>query len=287
MTGSRRIRHVFAADNDRTVLEMLKVRLDLAGFNTHNARSGQDLMALMRTAQPTLMIVDQTLSDGPGLEFLAVITRNAPAPCPILLTGKTIAPADIQRGIGLGVQDCLLKPYSGATVLDRAARLLSQQEARLAPAPANSAVAGPKYVFVADSDRAVLEMLQTRLNLAGFKGGSSRAGDGLLQLMQTHRPVLMIVDQTLADGGGLDLLEKIDKMGGAPCPILLTGKTIAPEDARRGMTLGVRDCLIKPFSGAVVVDRVKRLLQPAPTAAPAPTPQTTVPAEADEDVLMI
>src|SRR5690349_1843276 len=94
---------IMVVDHDRTTLEMVQIRLDVAGFHPLAARSS--LAAL------------------PG--------RQTP---PVLLVGRNIAAEDVRVGVQLGVRDVLAKPYSGASVLERLTRMLKKG----APMPASS-----------------------------------------------------------------------------------------------------------------------------------------------------
>ena len=69
------------------------------------------------------------------------------------------------------------------------------------------------------------------------------------------------------------LLRAMAAMPGRPVPVLLVGRNLAAEDVRTGLELGVRDCLAKPFSGAVVLERLTRMLKRHATA---PTPARPV-----------
>lgn len=125
-------------------------------------------------------------------------------------------------------------------------------------------------VMLAESDRTVLELLQVRLDVAGYHTCAARTGEGALEVMKNSRPAALIVDLGLPDMSGLDLLQAlVARSGGAPFPILVTGKGLAPEHIRRAVGLGARDCMAKPFSGAEILERVARMLRPrAQCAAP-------------------
>jgi two-component system catabolic regulation response regulator CreB len=84
----------------------------------------------------------------------------------------------------------------------------------------------------------------------------------------------MILERNLPLMDGIGLLEAFAALPGSrPLPVLLVGRALAAEDVRRGVQLGVRDCLAKPFSGAVVLERLGRMLK---KAAPPPPPGRSV-----------
>lgn len=126
-------------------------------------------------------------------------------------------------------------------------------------------------IIVADSDRAVLELIQIRLDLAGYHVLVARDGPSALELLKNIRPAALVLDVALNGLNGFGVLQTILDRGGASYPILFMGRNLAADDVRRAVNFfGVRDCLVKPFSGADIVERVARLLR-APPRAPVQT----------------
>lgn len=134
-------------------------------------------------------------------------------------------------------------------------------------------------VLVADGDRAVSEMLQIRLDVAGYQPLAARSGVGVLEIMRNMRPAALVLDLAISEMDVFELLATLQKdRSRPPCPTLLIGKRLGIEEIKRAATLGVRACLVKPFSGADMLDRVARMLKPAPVAdlRPSPPPGTAV-----------
>lgn len=123
---------IMVADNDRAVLEMLQIRLDVAGYHAIAVRNGADAIDMLQSLRPTAMVMDLNLPDIDGFEFLhAVNTRPKSIPFPTLVIGRKMGIDDVKRAVSLGARDCMAKPFSGADILDRLTRML----ARAAAAP--------------------------------------------------------------------------------------------------------------------------------------------------------
>jgi DNA-binding response OmpR family regulator len=125
-------------------------------------------------------------------------------------------------------------------------------------------------IMVVDHDRTTLEMVQIRLDVAGFHPMAARSSRAALEVLETSRPDALILERNLPDMDGMALLRAMAAMPGRPVPVLLVGRNLAADDVRAGVALGVRDCLAKPFSGAVVLERLTRMLKrhgPAPPSA--------------------
>ena len=123
-------------------------------------------------------------------------------------------------------------------------------------------------ILVADGDRAVLEMLQIRLDVAGYVVSIARTGPAALDAIRTFRPAAVVMDLNLPEMNALEVLRTLNPQGGKmSTPILLIGRKLAIEDVKTAVGLGARDALAKPFSGADFLERVARLLRKPAMAA--------------------
>lgn len=75
---------------------------------------------------PDLIVLDIMLPDGSGLDFIAQLRRYSRVPV-LLLTGLT-TPEDVVRGLRLGGDDYLAKPYDFGVLLARVEALLRRAE---------------------------------------------------------------------------------------------------------------------------------------------------------------
>jgi two-component system catabolic regulation response regulator CreB len=115
-------------------------------------------------------------------------------------------------------------------------------------------------IVIGDSDRAVLELLQIRFDLAGYHACVARDAQGVLEQLRSVRPAALVIDMGIA---GLNAFDVLRTLGDPAYPILLMGRNMAADDVRRAVGLGVRDCLAKPFGAADALERVGRLLRAA------------------------
>ena len=117
-------------------------------------------------------------------------------------------------------------------------------------------------VMVVDPDRTTLEMVQIRLDVAGYHPLAARSSLTALEILKATRPDAVILERNLPMMDALGLLREMASLPGRQTPpVLLVGRNIAAEDVRVGVTLGVRDVLAKPFSGASVLERLTRMLK--------------------------
>jgi DNA-binding response OmpR family regulator len=116
---------VVVADTDRALLEMLQIRLDLAGYHTLAARNGVAALDLIRRTSPALVIFELRLPEIDGFGIIEeLLLHREPINFKSLAMSKQWGPSEIRRAAALGVRACVTKPFSGQDILERAAKLL-------------------------------------------------------------------------------------------------------------------------------------------------------------------
>lgn len=120
-------------------------------------------------------------------------------------------------------------------------------------------------IFIAEDDRAVLELIVTRLTIAGYDTRYGRTGGEALEGIRTCKPAAIILDINMP---GIDGFEVLQRLKASPAlsiiPVMVLTARNAPRDVKDALALGARDYLTKPFKDAVLLARVTRLLRPRP-----------------------
>jgi DNA-binding response OmpR family regulator len=124
-------------------------------------------------------------------------------------------------------------------------------------------------IFVAEDDRAVLDLILTRLTLAGYETAYGRDGWEALSGITAYRPAAIILDINMPNLDGFGVLERLRKMNPPSLtPVMVLTARHAPDDVRQALSLGARDFLAKPFEDAQLLARIARLLRPRPKLEP-------------------
>jgi two-component system response regulator ResD len=122
-------------------------------------------------------------------------------------------------------------------------------------------VASRGHILVVDDERAIRRLLRMYLTDAGFT--VAEAGDGRQALEQVRQGGidLVLLDLMLPEIDGLDVCRRIRESSALPVVIL----TARGDEAQRvtGLELGADDYVVKPFSPAEVVARVRAVLRRA------------------------
>ena len=112
-------------------------------------------------------------------------------------------------------------------------------------------------VVIVDDDFAVAQVNRAFVDAQpGFTVvAEAHTGEAALRAIEQHRPHLVLLDVYLPDLGGLDVLRRLRAAGNDVEVIAVTAARDL-ETVRRARLLGVRHYLVKPFSGASLVERL-------------------------------
>lgn len=117
-------------------------------------------------------------------------------------------------------------------------------------------------IFVADDDRAILELITTRLGLAGYQTSQARDGWEALEGIHASRPAAVVLDIGMPRLDGLGVLRHLRRTQTfASLPVMMVTARNTPMEVRSAMELGARDFLAKPFEDAQLLSRVARMLR--------------------------
>lgn len=121
-------------------------------------------------------------------------------------------------------------------------------------------------MLVVDDDDAIREMLASALAFAGFRVLTAANGATGLNEIGRHQPDIVILDVTLGDMDGFDLLHLLRAKGNRTPVLFLTARDTL-DDKLRGLALGGDDYVTKPFSITEVAARLDAVLRRAREAS--------------------
>jgi len=116
-------------------------------------------------------------------------------------------------------------------------------------------------ILVVEDDPLMLELITTRLDLAGFQTFYARNGREGLNRIQETRPDGLVLDINMPVMDGFAVLSHLKAYGGQCPPTLVLTARNKPEDVKTAIALGARDFLAKPFRDDQLIARVGRLVR--------------------------
>jgi len=101
---------VLVVDDDAKTVELVKLYLNRDGYKVITAYNGNDALTLAREAQPDLIVLDLMLPGMNGLDVCRILRKESDVPI-IMLTALT-TDDDRLKGLDLGADDYVTKPFS-------------------------------------------------------------------------------------------------------------------------------------------------------------------------------
>jgi DNA-binding response OmpR family regulator len=126
---------VLLVEDERRLRELVRSYLERAGFAVLSTESGAEAITLAASASPDLVVLDLGLPDVPGETVARELRGNGQVPI-LMLTAKT-AEEDRIRGLELGADDYVTKPFSPRELVLRVQAILRRGGPAAPPGPAS------------------------------------------------------------------------------------------------------------------------------------------------------
>jgi DNA-binding response OmpR family regulator len=138
---------VLLVEDERKLRELVRSYLERAGLTVLSTGSGAEAITMAASASPDLVVLDLGLPDVPGETVARELRAAGPTPI-LMLTAKT-AEEDRIRGLELGADDYVTKPFSPRELVLRVQAILR----RGAPATAQGVASYGGGMLVIDEQR--------------------------------------------------------------------------------------------------------------------------------------
>lgn len=108
---------ILVIDDEESVVELLRILLELKGYEVIKAYRAEDGLRKAYRTQPDLVLLDIMMPDMDGWEVCRRLRELSDVPI-IFLTARTDV-REIVRGLELGADDYVLKPYDNDELIAR------------------------------------------------------------------------------------------------------------------------------------------------------------------------
>ena len=118
---------ILAIEDDWTVRAVVEHTLGSAGHDVDAVPAVADGRERLAAGRYDLVLLDLNLPDGNGFDLLREIRRDHGTEVPVLVLSGMRQEDAVVRGLGLGADDYVTKPFSPPELLARVARCLGQR----------------------------------------------------------------------------------------------------------------------------------------------------------------
>ena len=122
--------------------------------------------------------------------------------------------------------------------------------------------AGP-VVLLVDDDAAIRRTVTSGLELEGFSVVGASGGRAALAAVETVAPAVVLLDMTMPDLDGLEVLRRL-RAAGDDVPVCVLSARDDVTDRVAGLEAGADDYVVKPFALEEVAARLHALLRRRP-----------------------
>ena len=117
---------ILVVDDEERMARFIRLNLEHDGFQVVEAYRGQEAMEKLRTTLPDLILLDIMMPDMDGFEVLKIVREVSDVPV-IMLTAKG-EEDDKVKGLELGADDYITKPFSPRELVSRIKAVLRRSE---------------------------------------------------------------------------------------------------------------------------------------------------------------
>lgn len=120
---------IYIVEDDVNIREIERYALKNSGYEVEEFGSGAQLFARMKKALPSLLLLDIMLPDENGLEILSAIRAGKEtAGIPIIMVTAKTSELDKVKGLDLGADDYITKPFGVMELISRVKALLRRTQ---------------------------------------------------------------------------------------------------------------------------------------------------------------
>jgi len=173
---------VLVVDDEHRYRDLLEMNLSRRGYRVLQAADGLTALNLVESAQPDLVVVDLMLPDIDGYEVCRRVREYSAVPI-IMLTARAEQTEKV-RGLQIGADDYVTKPFGAEELLARVDAVLRRS-------------AAPREVGAIDVGELHIDLAEHRVTLRGQEIDLSAGEYRLLQQLATNAGHVMVQEELL------------------------------------------------------------------------------------------
>ncbi|MEO5774721.1 MAG: phosphate regulon transcriptional regulator PhoB [Sphingomicrobium sp.] len=125
-------KRLLVVEDDRSIADLLKFHFSREGFTVTTTPDGEEALILIEEIKPDLVILDWMIEETSGIEVCRRLRRKADtATLPIIMLSAKGEEEDRVRGLDVGADDYVAKPFSPRELVARATALLRRSRPSL------------------------------------------------------------------------------------------------------------------------------------------------------------
>jgi len=114
-----------------------------------------------------------------------------------------------------------------------------------------------KVILLVEDEERILRFINISLRAAGYRVLTATTGEQALDLVQSQKPDMMLLDIFLPGMNGLDALRKLRTFSTMPVIVISARDSLGPQ----ALEFGANEFITKPFKPDDLIQRIRAILR--------------------------
>lgn len=114
---------ILIVDDEEKIRELIRLNLEVAGYNCDEAENGEEALRLVRDNNYNLVLLDIMLPNIDGYEVAETLVKDN---IPVIFLSAKDGTLDKVRGLKIGVEDYITKPFETIELLARVENVIKR-----------------------------------------------------------------------------------------------------------------------------------------------------------------
>ena len=124
---------IFIVEDEKSIITLIKYNLEKEGYKVSSSENGEEALKEIKESAPDLVLLDWMLPDLSGVEICKQLKKSAQyKSIPIIMLTAKGEEEDKVRGLNVGADDYVTKPFSYPELLARIEALLRRSKPSVA-----------------------------------------------------------------------------------------------------------------------------------------------------------
>lgn len=119
--------HVLIVDDEASIRDMVRMALELDNFEVSDAGNAHAAAKLLETSTPDLILLDWMMPGISGIDFAKRLRSEGNSEIGIIMLTARDSEDDLIRGLDIGADDYIKKPFSTKELVSRIKAILRRQ----------------------------------------------------------------------------------------------------------------------------------------------------------------
>ena len=119
--------HILIVDDEVSIRDMVRMALELDGFKVSDASNAHAANKLLEDINPDIILLDWMMPGISGIDFAGRLRRDGNSQVGIIMLTAKDNEEDMIRGLDVGADDYVKKPFSTKELISRINAVLRRQ----------------------------------------------------------------------------------------------------------------------------------------------------------------